>query len=302
VQKVNESEESSFKLISMTGFGQAHASNKTLSVMAKVRSLNHRGLDIRQKLSEEISFLEPSITALITQLFDRGRIEIEVNTEGLGHAGKLSFNELFFEDFLSQINDIKKRFPSLAVNLTLADLLAVPGLIEVKANSYEDLQPFILKVIEDALAELKQARVREGAMLSTTIAAVLVQCSHLINDIEERANSSLKERLARLKQRLDELFSPMKFNEERVYQEFALLLERSDFAEEIDRLKAHIKHFDAIGCENTKKGRRLDFLCQEMLRETNTLMSKTFDHTVSIKAIDLKAYIERLREQVQNIE
>jgi uncharacterized protein (TIGR00255 family) len=182
--------------------------------------------------------------------------------------------------------------------------MAVPGLFGSPMLGANDnnVEQLFLEALQEAVIDLKQAKKSEGQQLANFLAQMLKGCTNVLRAIEIRSQASLKERFSNLKNRLNELVSDIKVDEERIYQEIALLAERSDFKEELDRLSAHIKHFDTICRLREQKGRKLDFLCQEMLRESNTLLSKALDPEVTRLGIDLKAEVERMREQVQNIE
>lgn len=295
---------SDWKLLSMTGMGQASASNSTITVFATLKSVNHRSLDIKYRLANELHFLESDIGALIAKNCERGRIEIEVSCEcSLTKSSKYVMDEERIQALLVQLKQLHSRMPELSLTMSVGDLLAVPGIMVQDHNwSPDDLKALTLTAVSDALTDLLKSRRHEGAILQQSFKTLLAFSQKIMEEIVDLSHNDAGKRFERLKNRLDDLFGHLSINEDRLYQEFALLAERFDFKEEIDRLLAHTVHFNAVCQEPAAKGRKLDFLCQEMLRETNTLMSKAFDQAITKKAIDLKAQVERIREQVQNIE
>jgi len=293
---------------SMTGSGHAHFAHEQMSFDLVVKSVNSRGLDIIIRVPKELLWLEADLYALASKAIKRGRLEITVNYE---QAGKSVGGELLFRDdqaarLLAQLFDFSKKNHKLKPEITLGELAALGDLIErVPINTpVEKLKTPALKALEQALSELVKARIFEGQQLSLVLKSSLKLCEKLIKEINARADNDVKNRFLAISARVKELFSSISLdvNPDRLMQECALLAERADFKEEIDRLIAHCEHFVKLCDDLEPKGRRLDFLCQEMLRESSTLLTKAFEHAVMASAIELKAEVERLREQVQNIE
>jgi uncharacterized protein (TIGR00255 family) len=291
---------------SMTGSGQAHFVHEGLGFDLVAKSLNSRGLDIIIRLPKELLWLEADFYAVATKKIKRGRLEISIICElSKNLNGELAFNEDQAEKLLEQLFDFSKKFPIIKREITFGQLLSVGNLFEiVPANNLESLKIPACEALEKALFELIKARVFEGKQLALVLNNSLERCIDLIKNINIRADSDIKNRFSAISARVKELFSDMsiEINPDRLLQECALLAERADFKEEIDRLIAHCEHFVKLCDDKEPKGRRLDFLCQEMLRESSTLLTKAFEHAVIALAIELKAEIERLREQVQNIE
>ena len=293
---------------SMTGSGHAHFAHEELSFDVVAKSVNSRGLDIIIRLPKELLWLEGDFYAVASRTLKRGRLEITVNYE---EAAKSFGSELIFNTdqaarLLAQLLDFSKKYPMLKPEISLGELAALGNLVErVPSNApVEKLKTPALKALEQALLELVKARIFEGQQLSLVLKSSLKICEKLIKEITARADNDVKNRFVAISSRVKELFSNIgvDINPDRLLQECALLAERADFKEEIDRLIAHCDHFVKLCDDPEPKGRRLDFLCQEMLRESSTLLTKAFEHAVMASAIELKAEIERLREQVQNIE
>ncbi len=288
----------------MTGSGHAHFVHEKLSFDLVVKSVNSRGLDISIRLPKEFAWLEADLYALASKNIKRGRLEISLSYDALARnvGGTLLFNEEQAQSLLEQLFKFADKFPTLKPEITLGQLAAMGNLLveKVPPSPLESLKTPALAGLEKALVELIKARVFEGHQLSLVLKSSLLRCAILVNEIKDRADSDVKNRFVAISSRVKELFSNI--NPDRLLQESALLAERADFKEEVDRLIAHCEHFVKLCNDPEPKGRRLDFLCQEMLRESSTLLTKAFEHAVMASTIELKAEIERLREQVQNIE
>lgn len=289
----------------MTGAGTARVFDKDLLVDVTIRSVNHRMLDIKCRLPQELEFLESKIDRTIRAHVERGRIDVNISIEHLSkEKSSLEIDEHRVNCLLDSIGRIESSITRRFCELSWGDLLSVPGVVvEVSPSApKEQMESSSLRALEEAISELVSSKRREGSYLVPFLKEMLNNCSSLINAIGKGVDSDVQERFFRFTKRVDELFSDQQIDRVRLYQELALLVERSDIKEERDRLKVHVGHFSHLCMQPGCKGRKLDFLCQEMLRESNTLLSKSFDQACTIKAIELKAEIERIREQVQNIE
>jgi uncharacterized protein (TIGR00255 family) len=292
-------------LSSMTGIGHARFiyQHKNFELIAK--SVNSRGLDIHIRIPKELAFLEADFYSQVQKNISRGRVDISLNSDGQNQSmgAELEFNNKQAELLIKNIAKFAKNYPEITNKISFGDLLSNNFLIEKSSWKPDNIfKNHALKYLAVALKDLQKARLFEGNMLSGVLSASLRRCQKLIKNITKRADADIKKRFRAITNRVNELFLPLNINQERLLQECALLAERADFKEEIDRLIAHCEHFAKLCHEKVPKGRRLDFLCQEMLRESNTLLTKAFEHEVITQAIELKAEIERLREQVQNIE
>lgn len=287
----------------MTGLGRAQLNAGAANVEFVIRSVNFRGLDIKCRLPQELSALEPKIHQLVGEHCSRGRIEIDAKVQA--SSEKLSsfvVNEDVAVSAYRALTSLQARLETVAL-ITMNDILQMPGVIRTTLSdvgvSYDDVGE---RVFVAALQDLQRSRHYEGERLQSSLRDMLATVDGLLRGIREMSLCDTKNRFVRLQVRLDEISDKFNFDQDRLHQEFALLVERSDFTEEIDRLDAHEQHFADLCRGGGAIGRKLDFLCQEMLRETNTLLSKAYDSQITVKAIDLKAEIERIREQVQNIE
>lgn len=295
--------ENNWLITSMTGMGQALVGDSTLSIDCSIKSVNQKGLDIKCRLGS-LSHFEPLIGKIIAQKLNRGRIDVEVSLNYQAPINNVGFDEKKAHGLLLALNNFYERLEGETIlPLSMGDLISLPGVIAEKEEAPKALvKELLIKALNQALEDLLSSRLIEGQSMAINLRGMLNKSQSYIKEISDRCTNDVSIRFLKLKSRCDELFSGYNVSLERIYQESALLAERSDFTEELDRLVAHVDFFKATCALADCKGRKLDFLCQEMLRESNTLLSKAFDHSVSIIGIELKAEIEKIREQVQNIE
>jgi len=304
VQTVSDKKSKDWHLVSMTGFGRGQAIDNEVAIDVVIRSVNSRGLEIKYRLPDELSFMEGHCKKAISDSVERGRVDVQMSLTPLSSAcANLVIDVARAQAIITEALRLNDQFQEV-LPLTMGDVLGIPGIIKQTQPSLNEEQ--LTKAAHDALkvalAELLRHREQEGEGLKPVLCQMFFTSTELIAAIALAKDTDTSSRFIRYKARVDELFGSYDISHDRLWQEVALLAERSDFTEEIDRLKAHAEYFAAQCAIGHSKGRRLDFICQEMLRESNTLMSKAFDSAITIKAIELKAEIERIREHVQNIE
>lgn len=305
MQKENKvARNNDWRLASMTGLGHARVAFSSFNLEIIMKSVNSKGLDLKVRSSRELYFLEAEICQMISKTISRGRVEVGLNLELFEPPGAITFDHQLAADHIALLTSFAANQPVVVSQITLGDLLKASHLWKEKKTilSDEELRLAVNEGLALALKDFEIARNHEGELLTKPLKESINLCRSIVRGISERSEEDVKKRFLTIAQRIKDLFASLEIDSERVYQECALLAERSDFKEEIDRLAAHIEHFSRICNEGGLKGRKLDFLCQEMLRESNTLLTKAGEHDVMTKAIDLKSEIERIREQVQNIE
>ncbi len=289
---------------SMTGFGRASAEYKTFSVTTEVKTLNHRFMEVILRLPRRYQPLEERIRRLVQEVFSRGKVEVSIRITGVvPETAVVSVDEALAEQILRKVMELKAKL-GLSGSLNANSLFYLK---EVFLYSEPELDPEQLwKEVEpplkEALEGVKEARAKEGEYLKSVLKRELSRMKELVRRIEELKETHLKESLRRLEERILFLLRDKGLDPLRLHQEAAILAERTDFTEELDRLKAHIKRFEEVMEEEGPVGRKLDFLCQEMFREVNTLSNKACSAEISHLAVEVKGVIEKLREQVQNIE
>jgi uncharacterized protein (TIGR00255 family) len=289
---------------SMTGFGRAATQVAGKSLTVEIRSVNSRYLEIHVRLPREYQELELVAKKKLKESLLRGRVDVSVSLESTGEEA-VAVNEAVLESYLSLCRRLSERH-GLRQEPDITQLLRLPRVVENTDSEMpvlEELQVSFESTLEKAFAAMKDFRTREG----TNLAAEMVQrlkCLQghvaMIRGISDRLPSLCRDRLAeRLKQLLPDGFAAA---EERILLEAAVFADKSDIREELERLGSHIAQFQDLIQAGGDAGRRLDFLLQEMNREANTILSKADLLEVSRVGVEMKAEIERLREQVQNIE
>jgi uncharacterized protein (TIGR00255 family) len=288
----------------MTGFGRGSFENENLGVLIEIKSLNGRFLNIRLHSSQEIGDeLDLKIRQKISERVLRGNIEVGLNYQSKKPV-EFDINRPLIEGFLNAVSRIKEEF-ELSGNLELSQIAFLPKAVVPKQKREDDeLERAVFKALEEALNQLEKMRRAEGRSLKKVILNHLKQVEKFTVLIEEEAKKLEQECFQMLKEKIEGILSKVGvgLDEARFAQEIVYLVERSDISEEIARLKGHVEHARSIISEESDVGRRLDFLSQELNREANTILSKTANFQVKQLALQMKNEIEKIKEQVQNVE
>lgn len=284
---------------SMTGFGTASRSRGAGRVVVEVRSVNARTLDVRVRLPEALGDSSVWAEQLARRRLRRGRVEVSIRLDGTGLAS-VELDEPKAKAAIEALGRLAREQGEAAAPLSL--LAAVPGLFVAPAALLSELRDAAEAALGDALEALDADRAREGAAISAELThrATLVRAAlHRAKDLTKSLASSYKRRLEERIARLD-----VSVEHARLEAEVALFADRSDVSEEISRLTTHLEHFESIlgGRAEAAEGRRLEFLLLEMLREATTTSAKAQDAAVSREVVEMKVELERMREQVQNVE
>jgi len=292
---------------SMTGYGQASLDLAGARVTVELRSLNHRYADLRVRLPPELASREADLRRRVLSSVRRGRVDLAVTLEpGMGGGPRFQLNRPLVEELLAAARVLNEEF-GVQGTADLPTLLSVPGLLRPAAGSSvwgEQELEAVERALEDALAALEVERRREGEHLRRELLQRMEAMAATVRRIRARAAEVPVLLRDRLTERLRALSRDVELDPVRTAQEAALLADRSDVTEEIVRLEGHLER--ATGLLRTPDGepvgKRLDFLLQEVQRETNTINSKSADLDLSRDALELKAEIEKVREQTQNLE
>jgi uncharacterized protein (TIGR00255 family) len=288
-------------IASMTGFARRETSGPWGSLICELRSVNHRFLESSLRLPEELRSLDPEIRQQFGRGLKRGKIDCTFTYRRTDTAARaLDLDRGALEQLLGRVREVVALAGSTAVSLDALEALRWPGVIRDADTGTEDLLAAARSLAAATVDDLALARSREGARLGELIEqrcagllSLVVQVRARLPEVRTRIRARLDERLAELKAEVDQ---------ERLEQELALLVQRLDVDEELDRLGSHVEEIRRIIAGSEPAGRRLDFLMQELNREANTLSSKSQDLETTRAAVDMKVLIEQLREQVQNIE
>jgi uncharacterized protein (TIGR00255 family) len=287
----------------MTGFGVGVAELGQGRIHVEVRSVNHRYLDIRVRLPEHLQEHGLLVEQLCRERLQRGRYDLCVHLNGLGESSlRLDVDRArtAYQSFLALRDELA---PGQPVPLSLLD--TVPGLFTPRSGlDSETTQKALVLACERAFGGLLEMRKKEGQALQRELLQRLERARELSRHVGERSGDLVDRHRVRLKERVSRLIADSRVNVDsgRLELEIALLAEKADIAEELARLESHFDQFAALAQKEEPIGRSLDFLLQEIARETNTVGSKCGDADVSHRVVELKSEVERLREQVQNVE
>lgn len=288
---------------SMTGYGKSVATIGKYQFEIEVKSLNNRFLEISMKLPQAIQAREYEIRELIRQKIKRGKLYVSINARvENGGTNTFSIDEAKVKELLLSLEDVKKKF-NLKGNVKVKDLLNVKEIFSLSMDDFSDADfEALKKALIASLDNLLLMKSNEGAELIKDISTRLASILTILNEIEENQKLCLPEHYEKLKLRVSEILEGNAVNYERLEMEIALLSDKSDITEEGVRIKSHLKFFDETIASGEDVGRKLNFLCQELHREANTISSKSISGAITRSSVFLKEEIERIREQVQNIE
>jgi uncharacterized protein (TIGR00255 family) len=288
---------------SMTGFGLGEAPLSTGKLAVEIRGVNHRFLDVRVRVGRELTDLAAYVEQLARERLARGRYEVAMRVDGAVVGAPALDRERARGAYRAFCELRDELAPGAEVPLSL--LASVPDLFVASADrEIERLRSAARAAFETAAAALDAMRAYEGNALRNDLSRRVERVRELAEGIERRAPDVLEMHRRRLRERADRLRAATEFNldDTRLEQEIALLAERSDVCEELTRMESHCAQFEALLTADEAVGRRLDFLLQEMAREANTIGAKSPDAPIAHAVVEVKAEIERMREQVQNVE
>jgi uncharacterized protein (TIGR00255 family) len=290
----------------MTGFGSAGLEAEEVRAAVTARSLNHRFLDVTVHLPRRLQSLEGELKEAVGRAVRRGRVELSVQaTLAEGSAESVVPSRTLVASLVRALRDMQNEF-GLEGGVAVSDLVRFPGALERSEGPTrisDETRETLLGLVRQALDGLDTMRRAEGERLQAELERALGAIEGAARGIEERASSTREERQTALREKVETLVGDLGLEDGRLYQEVVKAVERHDVAEEIQRLRSHAAMArELIGAGSTPSGKRLDFLAQELMREANTIGSKVADAAQVQAVVGLKAEIERLREQVQNVE
>lgn len=282
----------------MTAYAQAAVNTELGELSCELRSVNHRYLEIAPRMPEELRLHEGALREAISSSLARGRVDVFIRLKESESSG-LEPNEEAAKNLNALLIQMRKSVPEMNA-IRAVDVLRWPGVLQAKKVNPETMKASLLDVLDNALLGMKEARATEGGKMAELIHQRLESMKQVISSVEE----FLPEIVDGYRARLDEKLADIKdqLDPSRLEQEMVIFLQKTDVAEELDRLNVHIEEVSAVLAKPEPAGRRLDFLMQELNREANTLGSKAHDPRLTKASVDLKVLIEQMREQVQNIE
>jgi uncharacterized protein (TIGR00255 family) len=285
---------------SMTGFARREATGAWGTLVCELRSVNHRFLEAGLRLPDELRVAEGELRARLSKQLRRGKVDCTINyRRPAGAAGALEIDSAALERVLAAVHVVARTMPQAAA-VSALEVLRWPGVVREESAVGDELLTAAYAVFGETLDELVAARAREGLRLRELLEQRCTGLEALVAGVRARLPEVQARMRARLTERLAELSASA--DPERLEQELAILLQRLDVDEELERLSGHIAEVRRVIAGHEPAGRRLDFLMQELNREANTLSSKSQDMETTRSALDMKVFIEQMREQVQNAE
>lgn len=291
-------------LKSMTGFGRYELSEGERKITVEMKAVNHRYLDVTLKMPKKLNFFESAIRTLLKEYVQRGKIDVFITYEDLSSKGAaLTYNKAIASQYMDYFRQMAEEF-GLENNVKVTDLARCPEVLtlEDQQEDEEEIWQMLEQAVRGACEKFVETRVREGEALKADLLVKLDEMLGLVAMIEERSPQIVSEYRTKLENKVKELLADTQMDEARIATEVTIFADKICVDEEIVRLKSHIEAMKNALKAGGSIGRKLDFIAQEMNREANTTLSKANDLALADCAIDLKTGIEKVREQIQNLE
>ena len=289
---------------SMTGFGRAEVLTPERKITVEIRSVNHRYLDMNIKMPKKLGFFEAEIRSLLKSYMQRGKVDVFITYEDytLNNAA-LKYNKELAREYLGYLKQMSEEF-GLENDIRVSTLSRYPDVFQMEEQSVDEdkLWSYLEGPIRDACAKFVASREREGENLKEDLLSKLQNLDEKVALVEKRSPEVVNAYREKIEAKVHELLDDSQIDDARIAAEVVLFADKICNDEETVRLRSHIEGMSRILRESEGIGRKLDFMAQEMNREANTILSKSNDLTVSNIAIELKTEIEKIREQIQNIE
>jgi len=290
-------------LMSMTGFGTGEANSATSSVTVEVRSVNHRFLDLAFKLPRAIQNRESEIKDIVRGKLARGRVSITINIESPASGRAITINEQVLETYITQLRSFAKKH-GLDDKLSLDTLMQLPEVVTARElePAEDEVWPLVEKSLSAALDQCAKMRVEEGKALEKDLVQRMQLIDRTVTAIEKLAPDVAKKQVETMRKRVTQLGGDVPVSEDRIAAEIVMLADKTDFTEEITRLRSHEAQFNKALKGGGEVSKRLTYILQEMHREASTIGAKASGSEVIQHVVVLKEETEKLREQVQNLE
>ena len=289
---------------SMTGYGRCVAENEQRQITVEIHSINHRYLDLTIKTPRVYSFLEDAAKKKITQVIARGKVDVYIGIKDKEDTSvKISLNNSIVAGYLNAAKDANEKY-GIVNDLTASSVLRLPDalIIDKDEPDTDELTAQVMEVLSSALESYDAVRAEEGSRLCDDILYRAGLIADMVDFVEQRSPDTVEEYRKKIAQRMTEILGDTEIAEQRILSEAALFADKVSVTEEIVRLRSHLKQLDSMIKGNVPSGRKLDFLVQEINRESNTIGSKASDYPITKTFVDIKAEIEKIREQIQNLE
>jgi uncharacterized protein (TIGR00255 family) len=291
---------------SMTGFGRGATNGDGFAVSVEIKTVNNRYLDVHLRAPQELNAMEMDIRKRVKGRLSRGRVDLSISVDRSGAEAKYDINQPVISAYVDALREIQRQY-NMGGDIDVTSIARLPGALSSPRDEMnEEMLRGVETAIDQALDSLEQMRTTEGAALAAEMTGRLSKIEAAIPTIESGAARLTEVYREKLHKRVTELLSregqTIEIDAGRLAQEVAYLADRSDISEELARLKSHVQQFREAIAANEEVGKRLDFLLQELNREANTVLSKSTEISIKEAGLAIKAEVEKLREQVQNVE
>ena len=289
---------------SMTGFGRCEVSEAERKVTVEMKSVNHRYLDVNIKMPKKLNFFEAAIRAELKNYIQRGKVDIFITYEDFTENNVcIKYNKDIASEYMQYLKQMAEEF-GLDYDMNVSKLSRYPEVFSMEEQTIdeEEIWKVLSKALKGAAEGFVETRIKEGENLKTDLVAKLDGMLEHVDFITERSPQLIEDYKTRLREKVRELLEDAQIDESRLMMEVTIFADKVCVDEELVRLRSHIETTRQALLEGGSIGRKLDFLAQEMNREANTILSKANDLEISARAIELKTEIEKVREQIQNIE
>ena len=289
---------------SMTGYGSAKGTAAGLALSVELKSVNNRYLDVSVKLPRTLMFAEEPVRSAVAKHITRGKVDVFITADASqSDSVEVRVNEALLRGYISALGEVRDKF-SLTDDMSLMSLCRLPEVLSTERRELDadELTSGLLAILEEALSGYDAMREREGEKLRDDVLGRIDEIGRLTGIVEERSPQTVAEYRARLEQKLRETLEGMSVDDSRVLTECAIFADRVAVDEETVRLRSHLSQLKAMASGESPIGRKMDFLIQELNRESNTIGSKCQSADIARVVVDLKSEIEKIREQIQNVE
>ncbi len=288
---------------SMTGYGKESISENLRNYQIEIKSVNHRYLDISVKMPRALSYLEEEIKKLISEKLKRGKVDVFVTFENNSAEGKeIKINTEIAKIYIDELKKLAEQ-EAISANIEVTEISKYPDVLSIQnTQDEEQIKKEVLKATNTAVERLIQMRQAEGSKIAEDLLKRIQYIKQKIEKISKLSTGLIEEYVVKLENRIKEILVNQEIDESRLAQEVVIYADKCSIEEEVTRLDSHILQFEKLINSNEAIGKKLDFIIQEMNRETNTIGSKANNLDITNGVIDIKTELENIREQVQNIE
>ena len=290
---------------SMTGYGKGTLEIESRQYQIEIKSVNHRYSDISIKIPKTLSYLEEKIKKEISEKIKRGKIDVFVTFENNSEEGKeIKINKEIAKLYIKQLKELAEEEKILS-NIEVVDISKFPDVLTIKADENDEkIKKEVIQTTQEAINKILEMKEAEGEKISRDLLERLERIENKIEEISQKSTGLIEGYVVKLEKRIKEILKTEEIDKSRLAQEVVIYADKCSIEEEITRLKSHIYQFKKLIIDNKNEaiGKKLDFIIQEMNRETNTIGSKANNLEITNAVIDIKTIIEDIREQIQNIE